>query len=99
MLRSIDKLHTSFLYLVFSDTIVLLRSASISSQKCFKLPHHLFAYPPLPKDREKEEGGGQGEEEEREKDREREPLSHHMETNFVINRCEIFKVVSSLKVG
>lgn len=31
----------------------------------------------------------------RKEGREREkPLSHHMETNFVINKCEVFSVVS-----
>lgn len=63
-----EKLHTSVLYLVFSDSIVFLPSASNSSQKCFKLYHHLLAYPPLQKTEKDRRRKGRGQEEEGKKE-------------------------------
>ena len=39
-----------------------------------------------------EEGG------KREREREK-PLSHHVETNFVINKCEVVSIVSGVGAG
>ena len=41
-----------------------------------------------------------GRKEERKREREREKsLSHHMETNFIISKCEVFSVVSGVGAG
>ena len=45
-----------------------------------------------------EEGGEKEREREREREREK-SLSHHMETNFIINKCEDFSVVSGVGAG
>ena len=39
-----------------------------------------------------------GRKEETEREREK-SLSHHMETNFIINKCEVFSVVSGVGAG
>lgn len=59
---------------------------------------HLSSFPKRQRERHVRGMWGRKEGRERESEREK-PLSHHVETNFVINKCEVVSIVSGVGAG